>query len=431
MLYLLGIGSPTHPLPAASWRAWVRPTLTWDGTTYVTHAGPLFLHQYSHAWVDFRAWRDPDPPHDWFANSVAATRANRGYCLSLRDRFPGYEREPVGHHGVRRARRLQGVGRPAARSAGRRHGRAVRRGRLADVRARPHAAGAPAHEGALRRSPVRALRLRRRLPPDRELDQPGRDRHRPRHHAALGREPPHRQRVALVHGQPGDRRRRCGAPASRRRRRAGGARRRDRSRGLRAGRRSARGRAARGAGGPRRAAREPRRSLRGAARSPRRTASRCPTGCCAPPAPPPPARACRSCWCCTAPARSAPTTARSSRRSRWPGPATRRAPAIGAYVVVPQMPARSADYSGPADRRRAHLGGHRARVGDAGARSTRSSATLPIDRQRIGVVGFSMGASTTWNLLHARPGFFAAAIPIAGVPRADQAARCTPRRGSG
>ena len=90
MLYLLGLGSPTHPLPAASWRAWVRPTLTWDGSTYVTHAGPLFLHQYSHAWVDFRSWRDPDPPHDWFANSVAATRANRSYCLSIRDRFPGY-----------------------------------------------------------------------------------------------------------------------------------------------------------------------------------------------------------------------------------------------------------------------------------------------------------------------------------------------------
>ena len=91
MLYLLGLGSPTHPLPEASWRAWVRPMLTWQGTTYVTHAGPLFLHQYSHAWVDFRAWRDPDPPYDWFANSVAATRANRSYCLSLRDRFPGYD----------------------------------------------------------------------------------------------------------------------------------------------------------------------------------------------------------------------------------------------------------------------------------------------------------------------------------------------------
>ena len=37
-----------------------------------------------------------------------------------------------------------------------------------------------------------------------------------------------------------------------------------------------------------------------------------------------------------------------------------------------------------------------------------------------------MGASTTWNLLHERPGFFSAAIPIAGVPRADQAMSVRP-----
>lgn len=51
------------------------------------------------------------------------------------------------------------------------------------------------------------------------------------------------------------------------------------------------------------------------------------------------------------------------------------------------------------------------------------TATLPIDRAHLGVVGFSMGASMTWNLVHERLGFFAAAIPIAGVPRADQATR--------
>ena len=204
MLYLLGLGSPTHPLPAASWRAWVRPTLTWDGSTYVTHAGPLFLHQYSHAWVDFRAWRDPDPPHDWFANSVAATRANRGYCLSIRDRFPGY------------AENLWGVTASDARDGYKAWGGPPPDPQVDGTVVPCAAAGslmfAPdltlpalqAHEGALRRSPVRALRLRRRLPPDRELDQPGRDRHRPRHHAALGREPAQRQRVALVHGQPGD-----------------------------------------------------------------------------------------------------------------------------------------------------------------------------------------------------------------------------------
>jgi dienelactone hydrolase len=95
LLYVLGLGSPTFPLPAASWRAWVRPELEWPESgpsrlRYVTHAGPLFLHQYSHAWIDFRGWRDPEPPHDWFANAATATRANRQYCLSLAGRFPGY-----------------------------------------------------------------------------------------------------------------------------------------------------------------------------------------------------------------------------------------------------------------------------------------------------------------------------------------------------
>jgi poly(3-hydroxybutyrate) depolymerase len=90
LLYVLGLGSPTFPLPAASWRAWVRPVLDWGDVRYVTHAPPLFLHQYSHAWLDFRAWRDPEPPHDWFANAVIATRANKQYCLSLAPRVPGY-----------------------------------------------------------------------------------------------------------------------------------------------------------------------------------------------------------------------------------------------------------------------------------------------------------------------------------------------------
>ena len=48
--------------------------------------GPLFTHQYSHAWVDFRGWRERWPPHtDYFANSVAATRA---HSLNLFDPVP-------------------------------------------------------------------------------------------------------------------------------------------------------------------------------------------------------------------------------------------------------------------------------------------------------------------------------------------------------
>jgi predicted peptidase len=96
-----------------------------------------------------------------------------------------------------------------------------------------------------------------------------------------------------------------------------------------------------------------------------------------------------------------------------------------AFVVVPQMPARSAEYDNPASadtrtsRGTALVPAILALVDDL-------AATLPVDPGRIGVAGFSMGASTTWNLLHARPSFFAAAIPIAGVPRADQASMKTP-----
>ena len=91
ILYLLGIGSPTHAIPPESWRAWSRPVMKFESFTYVSHADPLFVHQYSHAWVDFRGRRETTAPHtDWFENSVTATRAHRAFCLSLSKEFPGY-----------------------------------------------------------------------------------------------------------------------------------------------------------------------------------------------------------------------------------------------------------------------------------------------------------------------------------------------------
>jgi len=91
VLYLLGIGSPTHPIPAAAWRSWARPTMTFQTFTYVSAPDPLFVHQYSHAWIDFRERREREPPHiDWFANSIVATRAHKAFCLSLSSEFPGY-----------------------------------------------------------------------------------------------------------------------------------------------------------------------------------------------------------------------------------------------------------------------------------------------------------------------------------------------------
>jgi hypothetical protein len=88
MIYLLAIGSPTHPVPAESWRAFSRPTVSFQGIEYISGPDPLFTHQYSHAWFDFRNKRDDFA--DYFENSVKATRAHKLFCLSLRDEFPDY-----------------------------------------------------------------------------------------------------------------------------------------------------------------------------------------------------------------------------------------------------------------------------------------------------------------------------------------------------
>lgn len=81
MLYLLAIGSPTHPIFPASWHAFTRPRIKYAGYDYISGDDPLFVHQYSHAWFDFRRQRDQYA--DYFANSVSATRAHKAFCLSL------------------------------------------------------------------------------------------------------------------------------------------------------------------------------------------------------------------------------------------------------------------------------------------------------------------------------------------------------------
>ncbi len=91
MLYLLAIGSPTHPIPAESWQAWRRDWISYGGFRYLSAPAPLFIHQYSHAWVDFRGRREQQSPNvNYFENSVAATRAHRQFCLDLAKEFPGY-----------------------------------------------------------------------------------------------------------------------------------------------------------------------------------------------------------------------------------------------------------------------------------------------------------------------------------------------------
>lgn len=94
ILYVLGLGSPSAPLPPASWRAWKRPVVSYGDLRFIAGAPPLFLHQFSHAWLDFRGRNDAGT--DWFKNSVLATRANRAMCVDLASRFPGYGPEMWG-----------------------------------------------------------------------------------------------------------------------------------------------------------------------------------------------------------------------------------------------------------------------------------------------------------------------------------------------
>jgi hypothetical protein len=90
LLYLLAIGSPRHPISADTWYAWKRNVNVYGPYRFVGTA-PLFTQQYSHAFVDFRGRREKRGRGiDWFANSVAATRAHRQFCLDLHSHFPGY-----------------------------------------------------------------------------------------------------------------------------------------------------------------------------------------------------------------------------------------------------------------------------------------------------------------------------------------------------
>jgi hypothetical protein len=88
ILYLLAIGSPTLGISPQSWDAWKRPVYHFFGESYVSADAPLFIHQYAHAWVDFRDKSDRFA--DYFQNSTKATRAHLKFCLDLADKFPGY-----------------------------------------------------------------------------------------------------------------------------------------------------------------------------------------------------------------------------------------------------------------------------------------------------------------------------------------------------
>ena len=95
VLYALALGSPTHPLVGDCYHAWTA-TYQWEnlyGIDYL-YAGPLFVHQFSHAWIDFRDIRDPfmrEKRCDYFENSRRAAHVQREYALRNPHEFAGYD----------------------------------------------------------------------------------------------------------------------------------------------------------------------------------------------------------------------------------------------------------------------------------------------------------------------------------------------------
>ncbi len=95
LLYVLGLGAPRHPLTDASFPAWTE-TYQWENLYGIDflYAGPLFIHQYSHAWIDFRGIRDSfmrEKHCDYFENSRRAVCVQREYAIRNPRGFTGYD----------------------------------------------------------------------------------------------------------------------------------------------------------------------------------------------------------------------------------------------------------------------------------------------------------------------------------------------------
>jgi hypothetical protein len=100
LLYTLAMGSPTHSIPASSYDAFAS-TYTWMmfKEKPFLYAGPLFIHLFSHAWIDFRGIRDrfmADKESDYFVNTQIAIEAQRDYTERNPGHFVGYNRDVWG-----------------------------------------------------------------------------------------------------------------------------------------------------------------------------------------------------------------------------------------------------------------------------------------------------------------------------------------------
>lgn len=93
VMYILAMGSPTFPLTGESWAAIKRTRGIYQGHELII-SPPLFTHQFSHAFIDFRGKRDAFA--DYFENSVQATLANRQFCIDSAESFKTYGKDSWG-----------------------------------------------------------------------------------------------------------------------------------------------------------------------------------------------------------------------------------------------------------------------------------------------------------------------------------------------
>ena len=95
LLYALAMGSPTHPITGNCYKSWTS-TYQWENLydqDYL-YAGPLFIHQFSHAWIDFRGIHDRfmrEVGSDYFENSRRAVHIQREYAQINPHEFSGYD----------------------------------------------------------------------------------------------------------------------------------------------------------------------------------------------------------------------------------------------------------------------------------------------------------------------------------------------------
>lgn len=100
VLYVLALGSPSHPIESDGYLGWT-VTYQWEsiyGYEFL-YGGPLFIHQFSHAWIDFRGIRDRfmrEKRCDYFENSRRATYVQREYARRNPHEFAGYDERTWG-----------------------------------------------------------------------------------------------------------------------------------------------------------------------------------------------------------------------------------------------------------------------------------------------------------------------------------------------